>query len=147
MPGIFDSHVHVNEPGRTSWEGFESATKAALAGGITTIIDMPLCVSFCSFVYYLFKLHGSYKLMSGLYAIILQKLHSTYNNNGQFTSEVGVGQGKMLYRRGILGRGCSRQCGIWSKLYFEIKRLTRLIQQLDLICNFSLILGFTETHD
>ncbi len=42
MPGLVDSHVHVNEPGRTEWEGFETATRAALAGGITTIIDMPL---------------------------------------------------------------------------------------------------------
>jgi allantoinase len=42
LPGLVDSHVHVNEPGRTEWEGFESATSAALAGGITTICDMPL---------------------------------------------------------------------------------------------------------
>lgn len=42
MPGLVDSHVHVNEPGRTDWEGFETATAAALAGGITTIVDMPL---------------------------------------------------------------------------------------------------------
>lgn len=42
MPGLVDSHVHVNEPGRTSWEGFASATRAALAGGTTTIVDMPL---------------------------------------------------------------------------------------------------------
>lgn len=42
MPGIVDSHVHINEPGRTEWEGFETATKAALAGGITTLVDMPL---------------------------------------------------------------------------------------------------------
>ncbi|GGF38294.1 allantoinase AllB [Subtercola lobariae] len=42
IPGIVDSHVHVNEPGRTDWEGFASATKAAAAGGVTTIIDMPL---------------------------------------------------------------------------------------------------------
>ena len=42
MAGVVDSHVHVNEPGRTDWEGFLSATKAAAAGGITTIIDMPL---------------------------------------------------------------------------------------------------------
>ena len=42
MPGIVDAHVHVNEPGRTDWEGYETATKAAAAGGITTIIDMPL---------------------------------------------------------------------------------------------------------
>ncbi|XP_068175718.1 allantoinase, mitochondrial [Antennarius striatus] len=42
MPGIVDCHVHVNEPGRTSWEGFWTATKAAAAGGVTTIVDMPL---------------------------------------------------------------------------------------------------------
>ncbi|ACZ87674.1 allantoinase AllB [Streptosporangium roseum] len=42
LPGLVDSHVHVNDPGRTEWEGFGSATRAAAAGGITTIIDMPL---------------------------------------------------------------------------------------------------------
>jgi allantoinase len=42
MPGLVDSHVHVNEPGRSEWEGFASATRAAAAGGITTIVDMPL---------------------------------------------------------------------------------------------------------
>ena len=44
MPGVVDSHVHVNEPGRTDWEGFATATQAAAAGGITTIVDMPLWV-------------------------------------------------------------------------------------------------------
>ena len=42
MPGVVDTHVHVNEPGRTEWEGFRSATEAAAAGGITTLVDMPL---------------------------------------------------------------------------------------------------------
>jgi len=42
LPGLVDSHVHVNEPGRTEWEGFASATAAAAAGGVTTIVDMPL---------------------------------------------------------------------------------------------------------
>ncbi|XP_055607128.1 allantoinase [Uranotaenia lowii] len=42
MPGLIDSHVHINEPGRTEWEGFFTATKAAAAGGFTTIVDMPL---------------------------------------------------------------------------------------------------------
>jgi len=42
MPGLVDTHVHINEPGRTEWEGFETATKAAAAGGITTLIEMPL---------------------------------------------------------------------------------------------------------
>src|SRR5712691_11302887 len=42
MPGLVDTHVHVNEPGRTDWEGFATATRAAAAGGVTTIVDMPL---------------------------------------------------------------------------------------------------------
>lgn len=42
LPGFVDTHVHINEPGRTDWEGFTSATRAAAAGGITTLIDMPL---------------------------------------------------------------------------------------------------------
>lgn len=42
IPGLVDTHVHVNEPGRTEWEGFGSATRAAAAGGVTTIVDMPL---------------------------------------------------------------------------------------------------------
>ena len=42
LPGLVDTHVHVNEPGRTDWEGFATATRAAAAGGITTIVDMPL---------------------------------------------------------------------------------------------------------
>jgi allantoinase len=41
-PGVVDTHVHVNEPGRTEWEGFDSATRAAAAGGVTAIVDMPL---------------------------------------------------------------------------------------------------------
>jgi allantoinase len=42
MPGVVDSHVHLNDPGRTEWEGFASGTRAAAAGGVTTIVDMPL---------------------------------------------------------------------------------------------------------
>src|SRR5678816_3220349 len=42
MPGIIDPHVHINEPGRTEWEGFETATKAAISGGICLLVDMPL---------------------------------------------------------------------------------------------------------
>ena len=42
MAGLVDTHVHVNEPGRTDWEGFQTATRAAAAGGVTTIVDMPL---------------------------------------------------------------------------------------------------------
>src|SRR5580658_1472283 len=42
MPGLVDTHVHINEPGRTEWEGFETATRAAAAGGTTTLVDMPL---------------------------------------------------------------------------------------------------------
>lgn len=42
MPGVIDAHVHINEPGRTAWEGFQTATHAAAAGGVTTVVDMPL---------------------------------------------------------------------------------------------------------
>src|SRR5262245_27473672 len=42
LPGLIDAHVHFNEPGRTDWEGFECGSKGAAAGGITTVIDMPL---------------------------------------------------------------------------------------------------------
>ncbi|PJJ54886.1 allantoinase AllB [Hymenobacter chitinivorans] len=42
LPGVIDPHVHINEPGRTEWEGFNTATRAALAGGLTTLVDMPL---------------------------------------------------------------------------------------------------------
>ena len=42
LPGLVDSHVHINDPGRSDWEGFETATRAAAAGGITTLVDMPL---------------------------------------------------------------------------------------------------------
>ena len=41
-PGIVDTHVHINEPGRTDWVGFDTATRAAAAGGVTTVVDMPL---------------------------------------------------------------------------------------------------------
>src|SRR5271163_3717133 len=42
LPGLVDSHVHINDPGRADWEGFETATRAAAAGGYTTLVDMPL---------------------------------------------------------------------------------------------------------
>src|SRR6202012_5942779 len=42
LPGLVDSHVHINEPGRTEWEGFRTATRAAASGGYTTLVDMPL---------------------------------------------------------------------------------------------------------
>src|ERR1022692_805574 len=42
LPGLVDSHVHINDPGRTAWEGFETATRAAAAGGYTLLVDMPL---------------------------------------------------------------------------------------------------------
>jgi len=42
LPGLVDSHVHINDPGRAEWEGFETATKAAAAGGVTALVDMPL---------------------------------------------------------------------------------------------------------
>src|ERR1700675_1851100 len=45
LPGLVDSHIHINEPGRTEWEGFRTATRAAASGGYTMLVDMPLnCV-------------------------------------------------------------------------------------------------------
>ena len=48
LPGVIDSHVHFNEPGREAWEGFEAGSKSGAAGGITTFIDMPLNSSPCT---------------------------------------------------------------------------------------------------
>ena len=42
LPGLIDTHVHFNEPGRTEWEGWKTGTSAALAGGVTTVVEMPL---------------------------------------------------------------------------------------------------------
>jgi allantoinase len=42
LPGLVDAHVHLNEPGRTEWEGFNTGTRAAASGGVTTVVDMPL---------------------------------------------------------------------------------------------------------
>src|ERR1039457_1073794 len=42
LPGLIDAHIHINEPGRTGWEGFETAGRAAAAGGFTALLDMPL---------------------------------------------------------------------------------------------------------
>src|SRR4051812_15967594 len=42
LPGLVDTHVHINDPGRSDWEGFDTATRAAAAGGVTTLVDMPL---------------------------------------------------------------------------------------------------------
>src|ERR1700741_1538691 len=42
LPGLVDAHTHINEPGRTEWEGFATATRAAASGGFTTVVDMPL---------------------------------------------------------------------------------------------------------
>jgi allantoinase len=42
IPGLVDAHVHLNEPGRTEWEGFSTGTRAAASGGVTTVVDMPL---------------------------------------------------------------------------------------------------------
>ena len=42
LPGLVDAHVHLNEPGRTEWEGFDTGTRAAASGGVTTVVDMPL---------------------------------------------------------------------------------------------------------
>lgn len=72
MPGLVDTHVHVNEPGRTEWEGYETATRAAAAGGITTLVDMPLnCIpvttSLRAFEVKLAALAGKLRVDCGFY--------------------------------------------------------------------------------
>ena len=96
LPGIVDTHVHVNEPGRTAWEGFAHATRAAAAGGVTTIVDMPL------------NSVPATTTVAGLAA----KLEAA---SGQCCVDVGVwggvvpgnaGEIEPLARRGVLGFKC-----------------------------------------
>ncbi len=80
MPGLVDTHVHINEPGRTDWEGFETATRAAAAGGVTTLIDMPL---------------NSIPATTTAAALEIKRA---------------AARREMLGERRILGRRCARQC-------------------------------------
>ena len=73
MPGVIDVHVHINEPGRTDWEGFDTGTQAAAAGGTTTIVDMPLnaspvTTSLKAFKEKLAATEGKLHVNSGFYA-------------------------------------------------------------------------------
>lgn len=100
LPGIVDSHVHVNEPGRTEWEGFESATRAAAAGGITTIVDMPLnsipaTTTESALLLKSETLDGRCRVDVGLWGGAVPE-----NTSGD-----GSGLGKLL-RRGVLGFKC-----------------------------------------
>ena len=81
MPGIIDAHVHINEPGRDDWEGFDSATKAAAIGGVTTLIEMPLNASPVTTDVKAFKLKqdaskGKLHVNCGFYGGILPKNHN-----------------------------------------------------------------------
>lgn len=96
MPGVIDAHVHINEPGRTEWEGFESATQAAAAGGSTTIIDMPLNASpvtttHSAFVEKLDASQGKMNVNVGFYAGLVP------GNAGELES---------LIQDGVLGVKC-----------------------------------------
>ena len=76
MPGVIDAHVHINEPGRTDWEGFETATRAAASGGTTTLADMPLnstpvTTSKNSFDQKLKATHGKLNVDCGFYGGIV----------------------------------------------------------------------------
>ena len=73
MPGVIDAHVHINEPGRTEWEGFDTGTQAAAAGGITTIVDMPLnaspvTINIDAFAKKLNAIKGKLHVNAGFYA-------------------------------------------------------------------------------
>ena len=73
-PGLVDVHVHLNEPGREEWEGFETGTKAAATGGVTTVVDMPLnCIS-------------------------------TICDAATFDGKIAASKGKLYRGRGLLGR-------------------------------------------
>lgn len=96
LPGIVDSHVHVNEPGRTQWEGYETATRAAACGGITTVLDMPLNSS----------------PPTTTVEALEQKMQAT---SGKLSVDVGfwggavpdnMGQLKPLWDRGVFGFKC-----------------------------------------
>lgn len=83
MPGIVDCHVHVNEPGRTSWEGFWTATRAAAAGGVTTIVDMPLLVTVAHLHYCSprgQRSNGNYREKASL-KFLLSNINLTAHNN------------------------------------------------------------------
>ena len=100
LPGIVDSHVHVNEPGRTEWEGFETATRAAAEGGITTIVDMPLnsipaTTTECALAKKTEALDGLCRVDVGLWGGAVPE-----NTSGN-----GDGLGALL-RRGVLGFKC-----------------------------------------
>ena len=93
MPGLVDTHVHVNEPGRTEWEGYASATRAAAAGGITTLVDMPLnCIpvttSLAAFEIKLQALVGKLHIDCGFYGGLVP------GNQGELAP---------MAKRGVLG--------------------------------------------
>lgn len=104
MPGIIDPHVHINEPGRTEWEGFDSATKAAIAGGITSLVEMPLNASpvTTTVVAYEEKLKAAGTGQTGSVRPMETKLHT----NCGFWGGVIPGNEKdiePLIERGVLG--------------------------------------------
>lgn len=96
MPGVVDSHVHVNEPGRTEWEGFETATRAAAAGGVTTIVDMPLnCIPSTTTVE---ALHRKLEVMTGRLHVDVGLWGGVVRGN--------VGDLRPMVAEGVLGFKC-----------------------------------------
>lgn len=96
LPGVVDTHVHINEPGRTNWEGFATATAAAAAGGVTTLVDMPL---------------NSIPPTVDLYALMLKRQAA----RGQIAVDTGfwggivpgnTGQLRPLWEAGVFGFKC-----------------------------------------
>ena len=96
MPGVIDAHVHINEPGRTDWEGFDTATQAAAAGGITTIIDMPLNAS---------PVTTSAKALIEKLAAAKNKLHVNVGFYGGVVPG-NAGEQEELMNAGVLGMKC-----------------------------------------
>lgn len=96
MPGIVDTHVHINDPGRESWEGFETATRAAAKGGVTTLCDMPLN-SLPSTVS-LAALHAKAKALEGRAHVDVGLVGGVIPDNPQSLAE--------LFREGVLAFKC-----------------------------------------
>lgn len=97
MPGIVDTHVHINEPGRTAWEGFQTATRAAAAGGVTTVLDMPLnCIP-----------------VTTTAAALDEKRHAT---EGKLSVDVGFWGGVVPHHLPELSKLC--ESGIWGAKAF-----------------------------
>lgn len=133
VPGVVDTHVHINEPGRTAWEGFDHATQAAAAGGVTTVLDMPLNSNPPTLT--VDALETKRRAAAG-------KAHVQVGFwGGVDASNLGTGQLEALWRRGVFGFKCflspSGVDEYGSLTYAQVERAMREIASFGgrLICH------------